>query len=126
MKRIYTGLLLLALLVLFSLFSSRCVDRFSDAMEQRTAAVRAALSSPFPESKSEEIVAQLRLCTEQIRTQEHLLAVFVRREALASLDCTLNAAMAYAENAVWEEANAELTRAERQLYALKHQFFRIL
>lgn len=122
MKRIYfcIGIALATLLLIVG--SGKMMREYSDHLQRQLDAADLAASQQNMEAAAE----RLQACVLQARENEHLLAIFVRRESLAELDETLSAALRYAQVGNKEETRAELARAGSQLYSMSHLFFSVL
>lgn len=122
MKRIYYCFALLLVLYGIIWYGKYCMDGFQIMNNQTIEGARACLER----YDYDEAVLVLSDGVEQLRTQEHRMAIFVRREILAKLEETLCAALCYAQQENKEETFAELARAESQLYSMEHQFSRMV
>ncbi len=122
MKRIYACFTIAAVILGLAIWGSFTVRRFqTESCGQMDAAAQQLAAGDFDGAE-----AAARTYLDVFRRQEHILSIFLRRDYLASLDVTISAVQQYAAEGNAEEAQVEIARANSQIYAMCHLFFRLL
>lgn len=122
MKRLYVCAAIAIAAILLVWGSSTLVRDFSDSAQRQFDCAAEAVQQGDPDRAAQLLEQSL----EEFRSTEHVLAVFIRREALNKLDETIQTALCYARSQNTEETLAELARAQSQLYTIRHLFFSVL
>ncbi|MCI2047858.1 MAG: DUF4363 family protein [Faecalibacterium sp.] len=122
MKRIYACIAIAAVIFALAVWGGYAVHHFqTESSQQMDAAAQQITDEDFAGAQ-----ATAKAYLQRFRRQEHILSFFLRRDYLASLDVTLCAVQQYAAEENAEEALAEIARANSQIYAMCHLFFRLL
>lgn len=122
MKRLIVCGVVLGALLGVVWYSGHCMDDYAAALDGVLQQARQAAQAEQTDAAAQLLQAGI----ETAREREHRMAFFVRREAFAELDETLQAAWVYAQCGNSEETLAELARAESQLYSMRHLFSQVV
>ncbi len=122
MKRTTVAVWLLILTLAIGIFSSFFVHRCFKSIDQLLAQAQEACAVQDYES-CREISA---LATEYFMKQEHLLALFLRRDYLRSLSTDISALSEYSRAEYAQDFLFESSKTRTELAAIKHLFFSII
>lgn len=122
MRRIYAAFGILAAILLLTLYSTQLVKTTTSRLCEGLAGIELACE----QGRYEEAGRMVRQLNDYYTAQEHLLALFIKRDFLAGAASALAGLEAYTREESLPDLQSETRKARAQVEAVHHLFFSML